>query len=157
MELPSYSDEEANASAGDDQLQSVKEEAAVTPGASQEQPPHLHPSRSHIHPDLPVKRSKEKPRRADRADSDGRPAKKQKTSKTEDKEESTQATEPTVRDLMRQAYSRSTLHTYKSDPFKKRHDRKGGDQKQAQTGKGQPNMKLRMNAMLAKIKRDFAS
>ncbi|KAF9009399.1 hypothetical protein BDQ17DRAFT_1397712 [Cyathus striatus] len=49
-----------------------------------------------------------------------------------------------VRELTRLAYSSSTLHTYK------KRKRKGG-------GRGQPDMKLRMNAMLAKIKQDIGS
>ncbi|KAL0580258.1 hypothetical protein V5O48_001763 [Marasmius crinis-equi] len=58
-----------------------------------------------------------------------------------------------LRELARKAYSRESLHTYKSDPLKRRpreeHAKKGG-------GRGQPNMKLRMNVMLEKIKRDYA-
>jgi len=58
-----------------------------------------------------------------------------------------------VRELMREAYSKSTLHTFKSDPLKKRTAPAG---RKGEIGKGQPNMKLRMNALLAKIKRDHA-
>jgi len=58
-----------------------------------------------------------------------------------------------VRELMREAYSKSTLHTFKSDPLKKRTASAG---RKGEIGKGQPNMKLRMNALLAKIKRDHA-
>ncbi|KAG7092388.1 hypothetical protein E1B28_008745 [Marasmius oreades] len=58
-----------------------------------------------------------------------------------------------LRELARKAYSRESLHTYKSDPLKRRsngeHVKKGG-------GRGQPNMKLRMNAMLEKIQRDYS-
>lgn len=72
---------------------------------------------------------------------------------------------PNLRELQRQAYSRSSLHTYKSG---KRDDKKfirgnseyRGDQKREhrKDGRksGQPDMRLRMNAMLEKIKRDLA-
>ena len=58
-----------------------------------------------------------------------------------------------IRELMKEAYSKSNLHTFKSDPLK-RHATAG--RTKGGKGKGQPNMKLRMNAMLAKIKRDYA-
>ena len=64
-----------------------------------------------------------------------------------------------LRDLFRKAYSKESLHTYKSDPLKKR---KGGRQQgtgrrgNAAPSRGQPNMKLRMNAMLEKIKQDYS-
>ncbi|KAG7452640.1 uncharacterized protein BT62DRAFT_1070385 [Guyanagaster necrorhizus] len=64
-----------------------------------------------------------------------------------------------VREMKRNAYSKASLHSYKADPLNKRksggqfstrnRDRNGG------RGKGQPDMKLRMNAMLEKIKRDL--
>ncbi|KAJ8078699.1 hypothetical protein PM082_012982 [Marasmius tenuissimus] len=58
-----------------------------------------------------------------------------------------------LRELARKAYSRESLHTYKSDPLKRRahgeYTKKGG-------GRGQPNMKLRMNVMLEKIKKDYS-
>jgi len=72
--------------------------------------------------------------------------------------------EDSLRNLTREAYSRSSLHTYKSDPL----HRGGGSQRGRGArgtnslaggmgrGRGQPNMKLRMGAMLEKIKRDFA-
>ena len=74
-----------------------------------------------------------------------------------------------LRELTRQAYSRDSLHTHKSNL--KRHDTKPsrGNSQRDNTGggqsassrdrghqKGQPNMKLRMTAMLEKIKRDLA-
>lgn len=58
-----------------------------------------------------------------------------------------------VRDLIRKAYSKSNLHTFKSDPLKKR---AGSRRPKGEWGKGQPDMKLRMNALLAKIKQDHA-
>ncbi|KIY68624.1 hypothetical protein CYLTODRAFT_443245 [Cylindrobasidium torrendii FP15055 ss-10] len=52
------------------------------------------------------------------------------------------------RELARQAYSPTSLHTYRStNKFSK------ADQPKQRTGRGQPNMKLRMNVMLEKIKR----
>lgn len=60
-----------------------------------------------------------------------------------------------LRDLTRQAYSRDTLHTFKSDPLKRRKGHGGEGGRGGATGKGQPNMKLRMNALLEKIKMDI--
>ncbi|KAE9400747.1 hypothetical protein BT96DRAFT_956740 [Gymnopus androsaceus JB14] len=59
---------------------------------------------------------------------------------------------PDLRELTRKAYSRETLHTYKSDPL---NQRRGTSRGRGTRGRGQPNMKLRMGAMLEKIKRDF--
>jgi len=61
--------------------------------------------------------------------------------------------EDNIRELMREAYSRSSLHTFRSDPLKKR---AASGKSRGEKGKGQPDMRLRMNAMLAKIKRDYA-
>jgi len=58
-----------------------------------------------------------------------------------------------VRELTRKAYSKSNLHTFKSDPLKKR---AASERSKGEKGKGQPDMKLRMDALLAKIKRDYA-
>lgn len=74
-----------------------------------------------------------------------------------------------LRELGKQAYSRNSLHTYKANTG--RHDIKpsrganpqGGTTRGGRGasfgdrghGKGQPNMKYRMTAMLEKIKRDF--
>ncbi|KAJ3786177.1 hypothetical protein GGU10DRAFT_177579 [Lentinula aff. detonsa] len=62
-----------------------------------------------------------------------------------------------LRDLTRTAYSRETLHTYKSDPLNRRGNVNGGrgNGRGGIRGRGQPNMKLRMGAMLEKIKRGF--
>jgi hypothetical protein len=65
-----------------------------------------------------------------------------------------------IRDLTRQAYSRQTLHTFKSNSSKKTASRSleksndSKDRREGVTGRGQPNMKLRMNALLEKIKMD---
>ncbi|KAG8979617.1 hypothetical protein FRB93_010031 [Tulasnella sp. JGI-2019a] len=69
---------------------------------------------------------------------------------------------PSLRDLTRKAYSRSSLHTYKSEPLSSRKPRGGGDrtgrtgassQVKTTNAKGQPNMKLRIDAMLKRIQR----
>jgi len=62
---------------------------------------------------------------------------------------------PDLREMTKQAFSRSSLHTYKSDPL---HRRRGHDKQNGKKGRGgQPNMKLRMGVMLEKIKRDLQS
>lgn len=61
--------------------------------------------------------------------------------------------EDNVRGLMREAYSKSSLHTFRSDPLKKH---AASRKSKGEKGKGQPDMGLRMKAMLAKIKRDYA-
>ena len=70
------------------------------------------------------------------------------------KQTESEADEISLRELRKKAYSSSSLHTYKSDPLKRRKgdiaDNKHGHQKGP---KGQPNMKLRMEAMLEQIKR----
>lgn len=62
-----------------------------------------------------------------------------------------------LRELFRKAYSRESLHNYKSDPLHRGKGRpaqhRGGTKG---TGRGQPDMRLRMNALLEKIKRDVA-
>ncbi|KAG5639521.1 hypothetical protein H0H81_000666 [Sphagnurus paluster] len=99
----------------------------------------LHPSRAHIHPELAPKNSRRR-RKID--------------------EEIAAADPPlSLRDLTRQAYSKSTLHTFKADSSHRGGARgrgrgrgRGGRGGQGETGRGQPNMKLRMDAMLEKIK-----
>lgn len=68
-----------------------------------------------------------------------------------------------LRTLAQQAYSPSSLHTYKSDPLHRRRAQaktaivgRPAPTSSGRGGRGQPNMKLRMNVMLEKIKRDFA-
>ncbi|KAJ6630628.1 hypothetical protein B0H10DRAFT_1774026 [Mycena sp. CBHHK59/15] len=56
---------------------------------------------------------------------------------------------PSLRDRTRAAYSQTSLHTYKSDPFGTTR-RRGG-----RTGRGQPDMRKRMGVMLEQIQRDF--
>ncbi|KAI0093871.1 hypothetical protein BDY19DRAFT_281000 [Irpex rosettiformis] len=70
-------------------------------------------------------------------------------------------TKLSLRELQNQAYSRSSLHNFKSGSHKQhsggargfngRGRRRGG----GGHGRGQPDMRLRMNAMLEKIKRDY--
>lgn len=63
-----------------------------------------------------------------------------------------------LRELSRKAYSRESLHTYKSDPLHRGKGRpalhQGGTKG---TGRGQPDMRLRMNVLLEKIKRDVSA
>jgi len=62
-----------------------------------------------------------------------------------------------VRELTREAYSRTSLHTFKSDPLYQR-PRSGrgpsnrGHERGEMRGKGQPNMRKRMGALLEQIK-----
>ncbi|KAH7914958.1 hypothetical protein BJ138DRAFT_241570 [Hygrophoropsis aurantiaca] len=69
-----------------------------------------------------------------------------------------------LREFSRQAYSPRSFHTQKSDSFRQPRDsrnsnggRREGKRDPRDTGriKGQPDMGLRMAAMLEKIKRDF--
>ena len=133
LEIPVYGEQDQ-----DDGLRANETEADTvlsTSRASASSRSHIHPSRSHLHPE---NASKSKP--------DSRAAKKQKTKDEQEPESSN------IRDLMKEAYSKSSLHTFKADPLKKR---VGPGRVQGERGKGQPNMKLRMNAMLAKIKQDY--
>jgi hypothetical protein len=82
-----------------------------------------------------------------------------------DKPQNTNDEGISLRDLAKEAYSRSSLHTFKSDPLnrKKRSNdlassrgRRTASAREANNiGRGQPNMKLRMDVLLEKIKRDF--
>ncbi|KAJ3533861.1 hypothetical protein NM688_g7223 [Phlebia brevispora] len=69
---------------------------------------------------------------------------------------------PSLRELNKMAYSRSSLHTYKSKhgPEDSSHRGRGRGRGRESfphrgRGRGQPDMRLRMNAMLEKIKRDL--
>ncbi|KAH9483984.1 hypothetical protein JR316_0003462 [Psilocybe cubensis] len=143
LEIPVYSDDDGP---NVPQVSTSQPESPSTSSA----PAHLHHSRAHIHPELPVK-----PHKSVQPDTEPRPAKRRKILKGKDEDKSAESV--SLRELTREAYSRSTLHTFKADPLKKRYDGKDKNNKRgASTGRGQPNMKLRMNAMLAKIKQDFA-
>ena len=67
-----------------------------------------------------------------------------------------------LRELQNQAYSRSSLHTFKSGSHKQRdggargQNGRGRGRGSTGRGRGQPDMRLRMNFMLEKIKRDYA-
>lgn len=137
---------------GSEEAEGVQQEN--TPRAtkqSRQQASVMHPSRAHIHPTLPVKQLAASPSEK-RETSDARPAKRQRTAKVEETTEHL-----SLRELTKQAYSKESLHTYKADPLKKHHksDKGRPTARGGATGRGQPNMKLRMNAMLAKIKQDF--
>jgi hypothetical protein len=73
---------------------------------------------------------------------------------SEEHDETSVDTAPTFREKAREAYSKFSLHSYKSKPVdRKRSASRGAEYKG--TGRGQPNMKLRMDVLLEKIKRDF--
>ncbi|KAI0256616.1 hypothetical protein BJV78DRAFT_1117456 [Lactifluus subvellereus] len=71
---------------------------------------------------------------------------------------------PSLRELQKQAYSPASLHHYKSRPLhrSKSHtsaEGSGSSRKERvnrNRGGGQPDMRLRMSAMLEKIKRDYS-
>lgn len=167
LELPVYEDEsrhDTGAGSNDE------EEAGPSSKNASGKAPYVHPSRSHIHPDEPVDQSKSAPPRKKPRDNetegDARPLKKRKTSAEAGPVEAKPDAAQSLRELKREAYSTSTLHTFKADPLKKNKHQtsaprgrgaaavsRGG---RAGTGRGQPNMKLRMNAMLAEIKQSFA-
>ena len=63
---------------------------------------------------------------------------------------------PSLRDLNKEAYSQSSLHRFKSNPLKRGRGSSVQGRGGGSRGRGQPNMKLRMGAMLEKIKRDLA-
>ena len=72
---------------------------------------------------------------------------------------------PSLRELQRKAYSRSSLHTHKSNPLGRHkgaadsrgHGRGRGAPRGrgGRGGRGQPDMGLRMKAMLEKIRQDY--
>jgi len=161
LDLPVYDGEveESNAhrrlATNDKPDETFREDLATSPQPNPEAPKaqasHLHPSRAHIHPGISVRKNA-----PNTTNSEERRSKKRKLCRAEGDEAA--ATEPpSVRDLMKEAYSRSSLHTFKADPLK-RHGQNSsgrGGRVRPELGRGQPNMKLRMNAMLAKIKQDY--
>ncbi|GLB35421.1 hypothetical protein LshimejAT787_0209860 [Lyophyllum shimeji] len=139
------SDPEGSAS-GSEQPDEEEEEEGTSELEETEPAPRkstLHPSRAHIHPELaPAKRDKR--RRPDEA-------------------EDASVEAPSLRELTRRAYSRSSLHTFKAGSGQGSSGRgrgRGGARarggQRGETGRGQPNMKLRMEAMLEKIKQTIA-
>jgi hypothetical protein len=148
LDLPVYDEKERDPEVEDNSRSDSDDvRLSVLPTEIPEEVPclHLHPSRAHIHPELSVKHSKSRV-------SDAPPTKKQRVSKDSQAVES-----PSLRELKREAYSQSALHTFKFDPLKKRDqgNRGGGSSEFIEKGRGQPNMKLRMNVMLEKIKQSF--
>lgn len=86
-------------------------------------------------------------------------------------EESSTSAGPSLRDLQKQAYSPAALHHYKSRPLhhskgrmatrdaqtpesSRKKDVGGGTRNRGRRG-GQPDMRLRMSALLEKVKRDY--
>ncbi|EJU05775.1 hypothetical protein DACRYDRAFT_113822 [Dacryopinax primogenitus] len=55
----------------------------------------------------------------------------------------------------KEAYDRGSLHTYRSDPLGRQTAGKG--QRKGDKGKGQPDMRLRMNVLLEQIKRNVGA
>jgi len=159
LEIPTYSDGEDKLGLNHTEGAEVETERPTTTPEDEPQKAHLHPSRAHIHPGLPVKRTKTSVSKSElETETDARAWKKRKVSSSE--EEPQVVAKPSLRDLEKEAYSKSTLHTYKSDPFKKlsasgRGGRSGYTARRPETGRGQPNMKLRMNAMLERIKQNY--
>jgi hypothetical protein len=151
LDLPVYDEKNHDVEDNSRSDNNVQPSVLPTEISGQQPCPHLHPSRARIHPELPVKHSKTRI-------PDALPTKTQEVSK-----EDSQAVErPSLRERKREAYSQSALHTFKSDPLKNREQGKRGGgsrgrgSKFIEKGRGQPNMKLRMNVMLEKIKQDFA-
>ncbi len=87
-------------------------------------------------------------------------------------EEGSMSAGPSLRELQKQAYSPATLHHYKSRPLhhskghlapqgmrtpgsSRKRDIEGGS-RNLSGRRGQPDMRLRMSAMLEKIKRDYS-
>ena len=153
LDLPIYDEERDHDAEDNSRSNSDDVQPSTLPREMSEgQPhPHLHPSRAHIHPEMPVKHPKARI-------PDAALTKKQKISN----EDSQSVEPPSLRELKREAYSQSALHTFKSDPLKKHdHSRRGGESRRKgkgfiERGRGQPNMKLRMNVMLEKIKQNLA-
>lgn len=99
------------------------------------------------------------------------PALKKSKQKWRGKEEGATATTagPSLRELQKQAYSPAALHHYKSRPLHRRTAPHGsrtsessrkmdvgrGTRNHSQRG-GQPDMRLRMSAILEKVKRDYS-
>ncbi|KAF8503636.1 hypothetical protein F5888DRAFT_1799934 [Russula emetica] len=89
-------------------------------------------------------------------------------------EEGSTSARPSLRELQKQAYSPATLHHYKSrklhhskgriaphgtripESSRKRDVGGGSRNRNSSRGGGQPDMRLRMSAMLEKIKRDYS-
>jgi len=80
-------------------------------------------------------------------------SKKQQSDTTAKEEE----TKPSLRELSRTAYSPASLHNVKSNQRHRHPDsRKDIQGSSGQRKGGQPNMRLRMEAMLEQIKRDYS-
>jgi hypothetical protein len=87
-------------------------------------------------------------------------------------DESDEEREKSLRDLKREAYDKKNLHNFRADPLHKQSGRGrfstgrgrggggGGSGRGGHGGReprGQPNMKMRMDYMLEKIKKDYAA
>ncbi|KAF8894680.1 hypothetical protein BD779DRAFT_1669150 [Infundibulicybe gibba] len=133
--------EEDEQNSDEDVNEPTKESDAASGPSSR---PTISHAKSYMHPSQKERRQAQLPRRAERSKNNSNPSELQPTQTT------------SLRDLTREAYSKSSLHTYKSDPLNRRSGpgSRGKDRRRG-GGRGQPNMKLRMDAMLEKIKRDL--
>jgi len=117
----------------------VLEERPSKPLPSSSSKSYLHPSRAHIHQGLSPHKML------------------QQTEKSQASKEPAPPLTKSLRELTKEAYSPASLHTFKAGSLKHTeafHSRgRGGS---VGRGRGQPNMKLRMGAMLEKIKQDLA-
>lgn len=133
------------------------------PSLEQKEGDDEHEDKTEIHSDGPREETRSAPVPTPLKHAPLRTDRKRRRDLSEDKKEDS------LRDLTKEAYSRASLHSFKADPLGRNKGRGGGVQKggrggigrwgppgAAGMGRGQPNMKLRMGAMLEKIKRDFA-
>ncbi|KAG6919927.1 hypothetical protein DXG01_013276 [Tephrocybe rancida] len=150
IEDPEQNDEEVELDSGSESEQSEQSEqqdedkAVEEPEVPTPKKSTLHPSRAHIHPELAPKKRR---RRFAESEPPAEPL--------------------SLRELTRQAYSRESLHTFKvgdgqrGSSHGRGRGRRGGLSRgrgapRGETGRGQPNMKLRMDAMLEQIKQSMA-
>ena len=100
--------------------------------------------------------------------SEDEPALTKSEQKFRGQEDASASAAPSLRELQKLAYSPATLHRYKSHPLhhSTRHGTRaselsrkrgvGGSKRNSSRRGGQPDMRLRMSAMLEKIKRDYS-
>lgn len=151
---------------------SESEPSHRTPSHSEERPlpPHLRrptspkPRRPDGTQNSTIRRTKEEPQ-SSKEQSRWADKGKSKANPQQDTDEPESEQTPSLRDLKREAYSRTNLHSFKADPLHKHAARRGQPPNQrgrgngpgrGEAGRGQPNMKLRMDYMLERIKKDFS-
>lgn len=98
-----------------------------------------------------------------RSDDEPTPSVQQNEQRSSEQRTDAPRTGPSLRELQRQAHSPASLHHYKSRPLRHPKNRAASNDVSirrreagigAAKGGGQPNMRLRMTAMLEKIRRD---